>query len=178
MTIPEKNNNKGSVAVERDRRRVEVAQDLKDGLNVTESARSIGVSRDTIYKDRKAMIGRFQGEANEAMQEYRAEVILKLAEIETLISDPSVGKIDKAKVLLDVVKQLRAVYGTDAPTKSVSATFSASSDPMYLEFKKATAGLDDGQMAEVLRIAAGMNRLDQQQDETWFPQTNKKEIEG
>jgi len=176
VSIPEKNKNKGAVAVERDRRRVEVAQDLKDGLNVTESAKSIGVSRDTIYKDRKAMMGRFQGEANEAMQEYRAEVLLKLAEIEALVSDPSIDKVDKAKVLLDVVKQLRSVYGTDAPTKSISASFSASSDPLYLDFKKATSGLDEGQTAEVLRIASAMPRVSEERDDSWFPKP-KKEIE-
>jgi len=177
VSIPEKNENKGAVAVERNRRRVGVAQDLADGLTVRQSAANQGVSKDTIVKDRKAIAGRFQTEANEAMQEYRAEVLLKLAEIEALVSDPTVGRIDKAKVLLDVVKQLRAIYGTDAPTKSVSATFSASADPLYLEFKKATAGLDSEQMAEVLRTASGMPRMSEPIDATWFPQPDNKEGE-
>jgi DNA-binding NarL/FixJ family response regulator len=97
VTIPDQNKNKGAKAVVCDRRRAEVAQDLADGVTVRESAKNLGVSKDTIVKDRKAIAGRFQTEANEAMQEYRAEVLLKLAEIEALVSDPTVDKIDKAR---------------------------------------------------------------------------------
>ncbi|MFZ1006107.1 MAG: hypothetical protein WAN65_04690 [Candidatus Sulfotelmatobacter sp.] len=177
MTIPDKNQNKGSVAARRDRRRTEVAQDLKDGFTVRESAKNLGVSKDTIVNDRKAIIGRFQSQADETVQEYRAEVLLKLADIEALVSDPSVGKIDKAKVLLDVVKQLRSIYGTDSPTKSISASFSANADPHYLDFKKVAAGLDDDQLAEVFRFAASLPRMSEPIDAAWFPQPDNKEEE-
>jgi len=148
-----------------------VAESLSKGNNNKQTAEAVDVHRNTVSYH-KRNIGAMQPDS---VQEYRADVLLKLAEIESLVSDPNLDKIDKAKVLLDVVKQLRAVYGTDAPTKSISATFSASSDPAYLDFKKATAGLDDGQLAEVLKIASAMPRVSEPIDASWFPQEEKSD---
>jgi hypothetical protein len=150
--------------------RDKVAKALNEGHGVGEVADLVGVHRNTVSYHKRGL-GAVETESS---QEYRAEILLKLADIESLVSDPSIDKIDKAKVLLDVVKQLRAVYGTDAPTKSVSASFSASSDPLYLDFKKATSGLGDAQVGEVLKFAAALPRMSEPIDATWFPKEEEK----
>jgi hypothetical protein len=152
-----------------------VAKALIDGSGVGQAAEQIGVHRNTVSYHKKSL-----GIVPDAVSEYRADVLLKLAEIESLVSDPALDKIDKAKVLLDVVKQLRAIYGTDSPTKSISATFSANPEHSreYMLFREATAGLDDDQLHEVYTFAKTLKR-------SWtpppvdadFPKPEEKEAE-
>ncbi len=154
--------------------KAKVAEGIAAGMTNKQIAEELGIHRNSVSHHKKDVRSDIRLRFKDAVDEYRADVVLKLAEIEALVADPSVDKVDKAKVLLDVVKQLRAIYGTDAPTKSVSASFSASSDPLYLDFKKATSGLGESQVGDVLRYASSLPRESEPIDATWFPKGEEK----
>lgn len=177
MSIPEKNENKGSRAVARDRRRVDVAQDLANGFTVRESAESQGVSKDTIVKDRKAIAGRHLAEADETIQEYRAAQLIELTELKALLVSPGLSLAKKVELSLAIIDREIDLTGTKAPTKSISARFSATEDPLYLEFKRATMGLDEAEVRQALGQLAQIPRTQAKPNEDWFPKNNK-ETEG
>ena len=134
--------------------RDKVAEKLVEGKGVGEAAGELGVHRNSVSYHKRALTE----DMSDAVQEYRAEVLLKLAEIEALVSDPSVDRIDKAKVLLDVVKQLRAIHGTDAPTRSIQARVEAGGTGPQYEFLERAYGLTRPQLDEVFRFMDSLPR--------------------
>jgi len=160
--------------------KAKVAEGLAAGMTNKQIAEELGVHRNTVSHHKKDAGSDIRLRFKDAVDEYRADVLLKLAEIESLVSDPALDKIGKAKVLLDVVKQLRAIYGTDSPTKSISATISANPEHSreFLLFREATAGLDEDQLHEVYRFAKAINRnWTPPAIEADFPKPEEKEAE-
>jgi hypothetical protein len=150
-----------------------VAQDLANGKTVGETAESLGVHRNTVSYHKQ----RLGDVASEAVQEYRAAQLIELSELKAQLVSPAITPAKKVELALAIIDREIDLLGTKAPTKSISATFSATSDPAYLDFKKSTAGLDDGQLAEVNRFAASLTRVPEPIDATWFPMPEKKEDE-
>ena len=150
-----------------------VARELSEGKGVAEAAETLGVHRNTVsyHKQRLGDI------ASEAVQEYRAAQLIELSELKAQLVSPAISAVKKVELALAIIDREIDLLGTKAPSKSISATFSASSDPAYLDFKKATAGLDAEQMAKVYRLAESMPRVPGQIDATWFPKPEKKEGE-
>jgi hypothetical protein len=162
MAVPEKNENKGAKAVVRDRRRVDVAQDLADGVNVTDSAKNIGVSRETIYKDRKAIVGRFQSQADETVQEYRAAQLIELSELKAQLVSPAISAVKKVELALAIIDREIDLLGTKAATKTITANINADVDPEqlvgYRRFVYETRGLDRDSIESVYQFARHLSR--------------------
>lgn len=162
MSIPEKNQNKGSKALARDRRRSEAALDAAGGLTVRESAERLGVSKDTVVKDRKAVMKRFQSEAADTVAEHRAGQLIELAELKAQLVSPAIHPTDKVKLALAVIDREIQLLGTAAPTRSITARIDADVDPAqlvgYRRFVYETRGLDQLGLEEVYLFARGMER--------------------
>ncbi len=149
-----------------------VARELAEGKGVAEAAETLGVHRNTVSYH-KQRIGEI---VSDGVQEYRAAQLIELSELKAQLVSPAISAVKKVELALAIIDREIDLLGTKAPTKSISATFSATSDPAYLDFKKATAGLDESQLAEVYRFAESLTRVPKPIDATWFPQPeNKKE---
>ena len=138
--------------------KAKVAESLASGKGVIETAQDLGLHRNTVSHHKKDVGSDIRLRFKDAVDEYRADVVLKLAEIEALVADPSVDRVDKAKVLLDVVKQLRAIHGTDAPTRSVTARIDASATGVQYEFLEHSHGLTRPQLDDVFRFMDSLPR--------------------
>jgi len=147
-----------------------VAESLLDGKNVKETAESLHIHRNSVsfHKRNLGMV------EPESVQQYRAAQIIELSELKAQLVSPAIPAVKKVELALAIIDREIDLLGTRSATKTISASFSASSDPLYLDFKKATAGLDEEQMGEVLNFAASLPREPEPIDATWFPKEEEK----
>ena len=154
-----------------------VLEELKQGKSQAAIAQTLGVHRNTICRDLKALTKKLST-ANLAEHEARVaaqEAVLELIEqslIEEQVS-PEVANAWRA-VRSDIAK----LRGLNAENRSVIAHVSSNSDVLFLKFKAAVNGLTD---AEIEVAFAYLEKLPRQpivtiKDASWFPPVEPKQL--
>ena len=139
-------------------------------------AEGFPADRRTIWRDVRSFS--LQDANASAFDRYRADQLLELAELKAQLMDNRIKPDRKVELALSIIDREIKLLGTAAPTKSIQAHISANDSQPYMDFKRATAGLDDGQLEEVHAFARALPRVEPEKNEAWFPPAERKAIEG
>lgn len=151
--------------------RDKVAEKLVEGKSVGEAAEELGVHRNSVSYHKKALTS----DMSESVQEYRAQQIIELSELKAQLANDKIKPEKRIELALSIIDREIDLTGTKAPTKSISARFSATEDPLYLEFKRATMGLDEAEVRQALEHLAKLPRTSSERNEDWFPKNAKED---
>lgn len=156
---------------ERERRAPKVAEALAKGVPMTEAAKELGVCYNTVRRDKERIIDGLRKEAGASLDELRAGQLLKLAEMEALCEDSRIKPDRKVELLHSLLQTEIKLQGTAAPSRSITASIEVEHSPLFLKFKKHTAGLSEPQIDQVLGFASSLPREADSEvvDASWFP---------
>jgi hypothetical protein len=139
-------------------------------------------SHDTVERDVDALAPTWRAENATAFEQYRknqfTRISAKWVEIE---NDASMSGAEKHAAWARWMKLEMDLLGTAAPTKSIQAHVSSSeSSPLFLKFKKATAGMSEAQLEQAFAELASIPReaIATVRDASWFPVPEPKQLES
>jgi hypothetical protein len=143
-------------------------------------AEALGVSRWTVSR---RMGGKTLSDTNTEKIVQRAEsqfarITEKWAEID---ADKTMSGAEKHMAWARWMRLEMDLLGTAAPSRSIQAHVSSGeTSPLFLKFKKATAGLSDSQLEEVFKQLASIPRevVVTVKDASWFPEPMTKQLES
>jgi len=119
LTMPKKPPPGAVTDAEREDRRRKVATLLLANRTQTEIAQLLGVSRQTVNYDVKAIRDEWRAERIEAYERYRAEDMKRLEALErALWPDAMQGKWLAIDRILAIISQRAKLLGTEAPQRS------------------------------------------------------------
>ena len=143
-----------------EQRRARVVKAIEAKKPVGEIAQELGVNRKTITRDKNKMMNQLQTENRTEFERQREEHIAELEQLRVLVEDQSIKPEKKVELLLGILDRDIRVKGTAAPTRSLSATIDATTDPatmgLYQRFMFETRHLGMAEMEEVFLFARKM----------------------
>jgi hypothetical protein len=111
-------------------------------------------SVNTVWLDVRAMRGQWKEKNMSDLEKWRDDHIAELMDLRIDLEDPTIKPERKIELALAIVREDSRIKGTAAPTRSITASIDVESSPLFLQFKKHTAGLSEAQIDQVLRLAA------------------------
>lgn len=164
-------------------RRNRLLELLADGKTAAQAAEVLRVegfpaSHDTIQRDVAELRPAWRKENASVFEGQQAEELIRLAELEAALIDPGIKPDRKIELALSIIAARVKLLGLNAPTKSIIGHVDAETSPMFLKFKKATAGLSDGQLEEAFKHLTSLPRVQvvTLKDDSWFPAKEVKEL--
>jgi hypothetical protein len=135
-------------------RRTRLLALIAEGNNLTQASEILKregfpADRDTIWRDARSF--NLQNANSSEMDLYRADQLIKLAEIEALAHDPRIKPDRKVDLLLAVLDRDIRLKGTEAPKKSIAVNFDANPENLtgYRKFVQETRQLSAGDLEKV-----------------------------
>jgi hypothetical protein len=140
-------------------------------------AGELSVSKRTIFRDLQTMRQQLNAqnltEYEQRRNAHEQELQLML---DHLLQSDELTDAELGKLFRDYKADIAKLRGLNAESRAVVAHVSTNVDKAYLEFKKHTTGLDEGQVEQVLNFAASLERKRAVKDATWFPPPEPKQL--
>jgi hypothetical protein len=178
MKDPRGNRNSGAT-IEARRAEVAAAVTGSEQVGMTNLAAALGVSRQTLWRDLQAIEGRYVEGSKDDVATFKKSQYDALMRIESATAEGSIPA-EVANALVRVRDSVARLLGLNAPERSITATISADTSPMFLRFKKHCSGLSDEQLEQVYQFAQSLPRIraEAARDASWFPAPEPKLLES
>jgi|HubBroStandDraft_1064217.scaffolds.fasta_scaffold00047_14 hypothetical protein len=144
-------------------------------------AAELGVHPITVWRHLRPFVEEKREMNSEAFNEYRNNQFSRITEKwEEIENDASMSGAEKHAAWARWMKLEMDLLGTAAPSKSITAHVGSESSPLFLKFKKATAGLSEEQLEETFAQLASVPReaVATVRDASWFPAPEPKQLES
>jgi hypothetical protein len=167
----------------RQSRLVELLAEGKSQTEAAEILRSEGhpASDPTITRDVRELGPRWAAATIQDFAASASEQYIWLQGLKADLANPNIKADRRIELALSILDREMKLLGTAAPTKSIQAHVSSSeSSPLFLKFKKATAGLSEAQLEAAFAQLASIPReaVVTVRDASWFPAPEPKQLES
>ena len=102
-------------------RRDLIARELAAGLTPAQIREKHSIDRTTMWRDMLEIKGLLREGFAASAQQWRTEQLVELADLRSLLVDPSLSKSKKVELTLKIIDMEAELTGSKAPTKSVTA---------------------------------------------------------